>query len=42
MDVRGASFSAGKAMSCPRVPLTMTVMSDCEAASMLAVCPEVM
>lgn len=36
MEVRGASFSAGKAMSCPLILLTMTVIGDCMALSILA------
>lgn len=36
MEVRGASFCVAKAMFCPRMLLTMTVMGDWVAASMVA------
>ena len=38
MEVRGASFCVAKAMFCPRMLLTMTVIGDCVAASMVAGC----
>jgi len=40
MEVRGAVFSAAKAMFCPRMLSTMTVMGDGVAGSM-AVCDSV-
>lgn len=36
MEVRGASFCVAKATFRPRMLLTMTVIGDCVAASMIA------
>jgi hypothetical protein len=38
MEVRGASFCVAKAMFCPRMLLTMMVIGDCVAASIVAGC----